>query len=571
MDEIKNKKFISDVKRLNRIFNNLKSKKINHNNKIVQKHLIIKNTNIVKINNTYSPNKIKRDNYNTNKPIIKNIELDYLNFSKINLDDYKINKSFDDDFFSSPNYQNLKKKLASLRYIEKTNSFFGESKANISIYSSQNYDKENIIKESSKTPSTICNYYTQSKIATTKKLEENPILLDNNSNVVNNKNEKVLKKTLKMKLNKRKQSASELSRKMNLKRNKMKNKNKKIKNIAQLIKYKLKKNENYQNKFFIHNKTQKNSNFAIFLLNYFKNPTINNVNRFYNDKNHNVTSEKSSMINEILTTKLNSMLNASNFKKNDMSFLKNNNVNKPLYLRFDKIKYERYFNQNNTVIKKSINYFSSKNMKIKKVNPSFLNSKNNLRINTNSIISESSSLFYLKNRSTVNTSKNNNKTKIIINQTVSKEHNLNVTCNKNKVFQIKKILPSKKQITPKNKIPKCNKNMHCSTLNKKLFVNTSDHIITILNEGFTENKNSLKNMIPNNFTDSRPKKFNVTNKMNDIKQKLFYSNIYNTQNKWRKNNDLKKCKYNYSLGKKKISFDQLNNLVSIEESVKVKE
>ena len=571
MDEIKNKKFISDVKRLNRIFNNLKSKKINHNNKIVQKHLIIKNTNIVKINNTYSPNKIKRDNYNTNKPIIKNIELDYLNFSKINLDDYKINKSFDDDFFSSPNYQNLKKKLASLRYIEKTNSFFGESKANISIYSSQNYDKENIIKESSKTPSTICNYYTQSKISTTKKLEENPILLDNNSNVVNNKNEKVLKKTLKMKLNKRKQSASELSRKMNLKRNKMKNKNKKIKNIAQLIKYKLKKNENYQNKFFIHNKTQKNSNFAIFLLNYFKNPTINNVNRFYNDKNHNVTSEKSSMINEILTTKLNSMFNASNFKKNDMSFLKNNNVNKPLYLRFDKIKYERYFNQNNTVIKKSINYFSSKNMKIKKVNPSFLNSKNNLRINTNSIISESSSLFYLKNRSTVNTSKNNNKTKIIINQTVSKEHNLNVTCNKNKVFQIKKILPSKKQITPKNKIPKCNKNMHCSTLNKKLFVNTSDHIITILNEGFTENKNSLKNMIPNNFTDSRPKKLNVTNKMNDIKQKLFYSNVYNTQNKWRKNNDLKKCKYNYSLGKKKISFDQLNNLVSIEESVKVKE
>ena len=566
MDEIKNKKFSLDVTKLNRIFKGLNYQKITHYNKILKKNPKRKNSKIEKCHNPHSLARIKQDNPKVSKKIIKNIELDYLNFSQIDIDDYKINKSFDDDLISLSNDRNVKRKMASLRYFERTSSFTGESKVNISILKSPNYGKENNLKDSMKTPSTICNYYEQSKISSIKQHRKNSILLDNNSNEINNINEEILNESLKTKLSKEKQNTLELSRRSNIKCNKMKSKSirKKIKNCTQLIKYKLKKNKNYKNRPLIPNKINKKNNFEIFLLKHFKNFTINDVDYYSDDKKYN---ENNNMIYKINKINENCAFSGVNVKKSNINFFKSNNKNKPLNLCFDKIKYDRYFNQNNSVSKKKNIHLSSKKMKIKTTN--FLSSKSNFRINTNSNISESSSLFYLKNRSTVNTSKNNNNTKIIINYPINKEHNFNVHFNKNKAFKIKKIMPNKKQITPKNKIPKCNKNINFSILNKKLFVDTSDQIVTALNEGFTEMKNGLKYVISNDLSESKNKKCCAGNQINEIKQKLFQSNIYNTQNNWRKKsniNNLKKCKNNSSFGIKKINLDQFNNLASIEKS-----
>ena len=130
-------------------------------------------------NSTASPssrngpkNKKSKIRNQTNKSLNNNtnLELDYLNFSKIDIGLRKLNSSFDDDIFGSNIFKDEKNKIASNRYngVESsTDSIKTETHKNNYIEET----KENLLQ----TPSTLCNYYEKSEAASsTKKGNNNP-------------------------------------------------------------------------------------------------------------------------------------------------------------------------------------------------------------------------------------------------------------------------------------------------------------------------------------------------------------------------------------------------------------
>ena len=144
-------------------------KRLNNNNKKIR-------------NDTMSPTSrnTKKDNNSkntkqTNKSLNNNniLELDYLNFSNIDLGLRKLNSSFDEDLFGSNIFKEEKNKIASNRYNgidSSTDTIKTDTHNNNYIEES----KENLLK----TPSTLCNYYDISEAASSKKKGNN----ENNSN-----------------------------------------------------------------------------------------------------------------------------------------------------------------------------------------------------------------------------------------------------------------------------------------------------------------------------------------------------------------------------------------------------
>ena len=106
------------------------------------------------------------------------LELDYLNFSKIDL--FKLNQSFEDDVFT-PNNNKRKKRIVEERYEDTISTMNGNSTIikNDEIDLEKNInskEKENILN----TPSSMCYYYDQSTNKknkgnfTTEKINKNP-------------------------------------------------------------------------------------------------------------------------------------------------------------------------------------------------------------------------------------------------------------------------------------------------------------------------------------------------------------------------------------------------------------
>ena len=103
----------------------------------------------------------------TNKSLNNNIlELDYLNFSNIDLGFRKLNSSFDDDLFGSNIFKEEKNKIASNRY-NGIDSSIDTIKTDSHNNNYIEESKENLLK----TPSTLCNYYDISEAASSKKKE----------------------------------------------------------------------------------------------------------------------------------------------------------------------------------------------------------------------------------------------------------------------------------------------------------------------------------------------------------------------------------------------------------------
>ena len=149
-------------------------KKANQTNKEKGKREIKIKQKKLKINKTHSldntSNKLKKptiDKISKPQKIFNNSmeELDYLNFSRINLDYYKKNSSLEEDIFNPENYCDNKKennKIVQIRYnkIDTSNDTI-KSKNNKSGSDTDFLDSnKNIILE---TPSTICNYYEKSE------------------------------------------------------------------------------------------------------------------------------------------------------------------------------------------------------------------------------------------------------------------------------------------------------------------------------------------------------------------------------------------------------------------------
>ena len=101
------------------------------------------------------------------------LELDYLNFSRIDIGLRKLNSSFDEDMFNSKIFIKEKKELVSNRYNGIESSSIDTSKNDTNINLNSNKKDDNYIKESKekllKTPSTLCNYYGDSEAPTSQK------------------------------------------------------------------------------------------------------------------------------------------------------------------------------------------------------------------------------------------------------------------------------------------------------------------------------------------------------------------------------------------------------------------
>jgi hypothetical protein len=130
-----------------------------------------------------SRKEIKNKNAKNTNPINKsqnnntNLELDYLNFSKIDIGLRKLNSSFDDDIFGSNIFKEEKNNIASNRY-NGIDSSFDTIKTDTNNNNYIEESKENLLK----TPSTLCNYYDKSEAASS-------IKKVNNDKNTNNKNE----------------------------------------------------------------------------------------------------------------------------------------------------------------------------------------------------------------------------------------------------------------------------------------------------------------------------------------------------------------------------------------------
>ena len=150
----------------------------------------------IKNKNTQEKSYTNRSQNNNNL-----LELDYLNFSRIDIGLRKFNSSFDEDMFNSKIVIKEKKELVSNRYYGVESSSFNNSKNdlndNINIKNNiiDNYIKESEDKEKLlKTPSTLCNYYDNSEATTSQKknLEKNELrknlnkLYEESKNVENN-------------------------------------------------------------------------------------------------------------------------------------------------------------------------------------------------------------------------------------------------------------------------------------------------------------------------------------------------------------------------------------------------
>ena len=108
------------------------------------------------------------------------LELDYLNFSRIDTGLRKLNSSFDEDMFNSKIVIKEKNELASNRYNGIESSFDTSKTENNTIVNNNN----NYIRESNekllKTPSTVCNYYDKSEATTSQKKNN----INNNANKI---------------------------------------------------------------------------------------------------------------------------------------------------------------------------------------------------------------------------------------------------------------------------------------------------------------------------------------------------------------------------------------------------
>ena len=178
-------------KKLKQILNKNKTKPIEIRTKVnkMKKIQLGKTHSMENINN---PKNTSRKKSSNPQKIFNNSmeELDYLNFSEIDIDFYKKNSSFEEDIFNPKYYiknkKEEKKQIVQNRYNMIDTSFDTIKSAYIKTDSGDDYidaNKNKLLK----TPSTICNYYDKSEISSERKNKNNTNV---NSINKNNKNEK---------------------------------------------------------------------------------------------------------------------------------------------------------------------------------------------------------------------------------------------------------------------------------------------------------------------------------------------------------------------------------------------
>ena len=356
------------------------------------------------------------------------IELDYLNFSQMDIDIYRNNRSFEDDIFSSTlKLDSDKRKIAFLRYENENKNYFSHLNGNGNDYNEELQFSTKIIKkdeeETNKTSSTICNYYNKSQVTPIqngeeknkqKKIEEiQNIIINNipNNNKYNNarkekkdldknknlkdifiigfKNNQIVDKirsstfeneeiNINNKNNNNKNTKPKIAKKLNKNNNsKKKNNNNEIKQnfpfknnlINDYMKNKI-KIHNYKNKFglkCIKNNKKEFLKEKFIPSNKVNLTSLNNNTCHKTEENNNSIYKKrnfSLLINEARILKINKSRHKNNGTKND-----NSSSKKYLLSKIDSMIKENNNNMKNrnainNIKKKSLNNFSFKNFRI---------------------------------------------------------------------------------------------------------------------------------------------------------------------------------------------------------------
>ena len=477
----------------------LKKQNILKNNQTIeaQKRNRANNPTIKMINNKRRSVSVSEKNALNETQIKKNIsfdnslELDYLNFSQIDL--YKYNQSFEDDIFTPNNY---KKRIVEERYQNSESTMNDNSTIikndevnyNIEEQKLSTNDKSHIIN----TPSTMCNYYDQS---TNKKLNSNNdkdrTEINNeikknlsqyynknneqneNNNPIIDKNDKIAKneftfniKCPNIELNKEKPSTKYLTQ--NLKSNSIINKNKLSKYINKNKENKETKSSNSQNK--VNKISPKNTNQI-------------NINKKYSKSNEKLQyklSNKSSLKNTKDEIKLNNK---------DKIFVNHiqtkNKKQKPLNLCYNQNKYDAYFNTPRNINKKNDvkNLSSNKTKKINistgpiEKNKSF----NNTKSNQSNIIKNN--LIYLNNNENNNQNISNYKMlNDLLNDFEINSKNYNKTTPKSKTKIKKEISSSKKDFIKVNLKNNTKSSSNMAKTQKNFFTKNKNQIFYPFNQ-----------------------------------------------------------------------------------------
>ena len=462
------------------------------------------------------------------------IELDYLNFSQMDIDIYRNNRSFEDDVFSSTlKLDSDKRKIVFLRYENENKNYFNHLNGN--DYNEELQLSTKMIKkdeeETNKTSSTICNYYNKSQVTPMQKgeeknnqnkIEEIQNIINNNIPIINNHNnapkeQKDFRKNKNLKdifivgfknneiVDKIRSSTFENEEVKNNKHNsnknvkpklsKKQNKNSKKKNNNNEIKLNIPFKNNLindymRNKIKIHNikkrivsKCIKNNKKEFLKEKYIPSNKVNltSLNNHINHKteeNNNSLYKKrnfSLLINEARIIKINKIRHKNNASKNEHS-----NSKKYLLSKIDSLIKENNNNMKknknaiNNIKKKSLNNFSFKNFKLQpQINTLDIN--NNKRKNSkNKKMHENNSLnlhsFNNLKNTLIKTLTKTNLPMIIKKNNIKKKSNSKSSKNKNEQMGI---VPYRLKSKRKNSIGSSLINKIYTNKNKTNFKNTN--------------------------------------------------------------------------------------------------
>ena len=530
------------------------------------------NTNDKKIRNeTTSPSsrnaqKNKNKNAKNTKAINKSLnnntflELDYLNFSKIDLGLRKLNSSFDDDIFGSNIFKDEKNKIVSNRY-DGIDSSIDTIKIETQNNNYIEESKENLLK----TPSTLCNYYDISEAASGTKKKNNEKEIENS----NNKNE--LRKNLdKLYENSKNDDIKYISvntKAPNVVNWKVKDSIKITKNKSSTLNLKEnEKKEKENNKNINNNNTNNNTNNS-------NQKEINNKNK-NNSKNKQI--QKHSNLNNEIHYKNNLMENYLNSKIQkrkgscNMSSSKKNNF----YYQMSSIPKEfvaRTLKYTNNSSSKSIhiqnNTTGMVNNQTLKNNYTSNNSKNmNSLINTNFNKTVTGILMNINNSNLSNTGlnlenkKTNNTTNGIYYNNVHSGSNYKKGKNSGQQKPIILCYDQMKYdsyfVTPKNNNKIIKGKVQTSNKSTKFDSNSGGTGTAIGNVKNNLNNKNNYNILVNTLTKGKNKSFNK----NKINNNTNYNNYNSTNNKLSKNNHYIN---NHNYEKAKINLKNHNKSSSL--------
>ena len=446
------------------------------------------------LNETQTRNNFSFDN---------SLELDYLNFSRIDL--FKLNESSDEDI-STPNNNKRKKRIVEERYQNTDSTMNGNStiiKKENNIFDNQNLntnDKDYIIN----TPSTMCNYYEQS---TNKK----DIINNDISQKYNNINEEI-KKNLTQYYNKN----SEIKENYDPNNTETKNGNEfsikcpnaTLNNEKPTTKY-LKQNMKSNSIINNNNKTIKNkeikSTNSQNKINKITNKNKNeiNMNKKYSKSNEKIqckNSTKSSLKCAKDEIKQNNITNIDKISVN--SIQRKNKKQKPLNLCYNQNKYDAYFITPRSISKKDVKNLSS--TKSTKININMGNMTKNKSFNTNKTGKYNNiknNLIYMNNNETKNPDNNSNYKiiKELINDFEINKKNTNKTTPKNNIKYRKEINSSKKdfiKVNLKNN-PKSSSNL--AKTQKNFFIKNKNQFPYPFNQNTNYQNSKMKSEIKQPF------------------------------------------------------------------------